>query len=308
MRLGIDIGGSKIAAALIDESGSIIQQIRRPSDRSADSKQFISLLFETVNTLCPKRSQISFCGVGYPGSISRQGHIISSPNLPMLIGLPLKNELEKLLSVAVAVDNDANCAALAELKFGALQNAGQAILLTLGTGIGGGIICNGELYRGVSGTAGEVGHMIIHPNGRPCSCGNKGCWEKYASAKALTALLRKQAMADPNSILWQIACGNIKNIGAHCTEAALKKDDQAAVIALEEYLEELSTGISNLCCLFDPQIIAIGGGLSALYPYFAQKLQTLVKQKVYSGDAWQGKLIKARFGNNAGLIGAAFLS
>jgi len=308
MRIGIDIGGTKIAAALIDENGQIKQQIRRPVEPTADAGQFLTLLLETVDTLCPDNGQISFCGIGCPGKISAQGVILSCPNLQMLLDFPLKEPLEQHLSVSVAVDNDANCAALAELKFGILQNTENAILLTLGTGIGGGIICNGQLLRGASGTAGEVGHMITHPNGLLCGCGKKGCWEKYASAEAFARLLRQQALAYPNSLLWQLAQGDIKKISGRSSEEALKAGDKAAVTALDDYLEELALGISNLCHILDPQKIAIGGGLSALYPYFSEKLQTIVHQKTYNSSYWQGKIVKAHLGNNAGLLGAALLS
>lgn len=314
MRIGVDIGGSKIAAALISNKGEILEEERFPLSFSMEGEAIFAGLCKVVRSLLEKAETAGLdaeafprgIGIGCPGHI-REGLILASPNLPGLTDFPLKERLEEVFKLPTAVENDANCAALGELGFGSLKGVQNAALLTLGSGIGGGFIVNGKLLSGASGTAGEIGHLCTHYDGTRCSCGKTGCFECYASATAFVRLLSAEALNDRKSMLWTLVNGDLTKLNGQIGIEAARQGDPAAKKALAVFVNELALGITALVNILDPEIIALGGGLSQGFDLFGEATMDLVKASCYAGESWQGQIVKASLENRAGILGAALL-
>ncbi len=319
MRIGIDIGGSKIAGILFSEEGSVLSEYRLPIDFSFGGEDIFSSLCQVISHLLevskdpttlkispyPAASLLSI-GLGCPGHIV-DGLVIQSPNLPGLNNLPLSLKLEKAFNLPVYLENDAACATFGEFLGGSLKNVSSGALLTLGTGIGGGFVLKGSLLKGASAAAMEIGHIPLHPKGKPCPCGRLGCFEQYGSASAFVVLLKEEAKKDESSLLWTFSNNELGIINGEMGMKAAKLNDKAALKALSIFIQELSLGITSLVNLLDPEIIAIGGGLSSSFDLFGEDLMALVKDQCYAGKEWKGRIVKAELENQAGLLGAAFL-
>ncbi|OGC35189.1 transcriptional regulator, partial [candidate division WOR-1 bacterium RIFOXYB2_FULL_48_7] len=236
MVIGVDLGGTKIAAVIATQEGKIITDVNIPTEAQKGQKHVIENIKKAIDTLIRgQRRKVSKIGIGVPGPILYdQGIVIEPPNLPGWKKVNLKKILEKEFKVPVFLDNDANCAALAEAYFGAGKNAQNFIYITVSTGIGGGIIINRQLYRGAIGAAGEFGHMIIDPHGYPCGCGNIGCFEAMASGTAI----RRRAGMDAISV-----------------ELAARQGDKKALKVIDETAHYLAIGIANLVNIFNPEIV-----------------------------------------------------
>ena len=288
--IGIDIGGMSAKVGLV-EKGEIIARRDVPIQKGMSADTIIDALAKECKELLAIRP-ITKIGVGTPGVF--EGDLVSAANLPF-DRFPLGAKLQEALGVTVLVQNDANCAALGEMTAGAAQGKQNILMLTLGTGIGAGIIANGTVYTG-SGAAGEVGHMCIVPNGRACNCGKKGCWEQYASASALIRATLEAAMTHPDSILAQ-KCGASPD--GRTLFAALDDDCPVAKRVLDEYLTYLAHGIGNLVQIFSPEVVLLSGGITKE----GDRLLTPLKEKL--GDEVDVKI--ATLKNDAGIFGAAAL-
>jgi glucokinase len=285
---GIDVGGTKCLGVVIDVDADIsserdiIREVRYPTPHA-------SQLVDTLTKLADELGEVETVSVGVPGLITLDGVMRASPNIPGSIDVAVKPELAARLGRPIWVDNDGNASALAEWRYGAGRGARNMWMVTLGTGIGGGHVVNGAVQRGVNGFAGEIGHMVVNPDGPRCTCGRKGCWEVYASGRGLRML----ASGEP---------------GESVIERA-RQGDADAVAVLEAFARWVAIGISNLTNVSDPDVIVIGGGVSEDADIIMPMLQRWFVETLYSPEQRQHPELRvARLGEHAGAIGAALLA
>lgn len=310
--IGIDLGGTKIAAGLVDDTGNIVSKRSMPTGRgrhySDIAHDMAGLVFDVARQGGAEIRQIESIGIGSPGAADcKKGTIIYCSSLNFR-DVPLKAELQKHIDLPVFLDNDANCAALAESMTGAAKQAMHSVTVTFGTGIGCGIIINGKLYGGFNHGAGEAGHMVIASGGEKCSCGRKGCWEAYASGTALARQTREAAADNPLSLINSISEGVILRIDGKTAFDAARKGDETALRVVSQYNRYVAEGLINLINLLMPEVVVIGGGVSQQGEFFLEPLKKLVEDGVYGEKRLpQTKLVAAQLGNDAGIIGAAML-
>jgi len=279
--LGIDVGGTKCHGVCIDPSGTLIAEKVLPTP-SAD--ELVALLARLVDELGGGTS----IGIGVPGLIGRDGVIHSSPNLPGARRLAVAEPLRRELGVDVAVENDATCALVAEVRLGELRGMRDAWLVTLGTGIGGALLADGEVRRGSQGFAGEVGHMRMVPNGLECPCGRRGCWERYASGAALGETSGSRTI--------------------HEMIAAARAGDAAAAATMAEWVDWIGVGLAALANATDPEAIVLGGGVIDEHDLFLDDVALALRRHLYASEERRVPTIRATsFGRRSGAIGAALL-
>ncbi len=311
--IGIDIGGTNLKAGLVDESGLILATHRMKVAQIDDQDSLAWTLVSLTQDLCRAADvpldQVASVGVGVPGAVEiYSGSVLYTCNLP-LRNVPLRKLFHRYLTLPLYVENDANCAALAEYFVGAGRGSKRFVTITLGTGIGGGIIHNGKIFHGSNGMAGEVGHMSIVYRGEPCPCGRLGCWERYASAAALKRLTAETIREHPDSILSQVVAEHGGHVSGQSAFIAQRRGDPVGKQVCEQYIDYLAAGIVNLINIFQPDTLAIGGGVSnederyLLYP-----LRRRVEQESLPCNRDKmTKIVRAELGTQAGIIGAAFL-
>ena len=311
--VGVDIGGTNLKAGLVDESGTLLatQKMKVASivDREGLAWTVASLVQELAKAANIPVSDVASVGVGVPGTVDiRAGSIAYTCNLP-LRDVPLRKLFHKYLNIPLYIENDANCAALAEFHVGAGRESKRFVTITLGTGIGGGIIHNGKIYHGSNGMAGEVGHMSIEYNGKSCPCGRKGCWERYASASALKRLTQRVMEENPESILRQVVDENDGHVSGQSAFIAARRGDPVGQFVCDAYIDYLCAGIVNLVNIFQPDTLAIGGGVSneqdeqLLFPV----RRIVAQQSIPCEPERRTRIVKAELGSAAGIIGAALL-
>ncbi len=310
-RIGVDLGGTNIAVGVVDENlkiigrGKVKTRAPRPAAEIFDD---IALAVDmAVKDAGISMDEVSVVGVGTPGSVNKSnGHIEFSNNLEF-DNVPAKEMLEERIGKTVFLDNDANCAALGEAVAGVGNGVENFVAITLGTGVGSGIIVNGKIVVGVNYCAGEMGHMVISVDGKPCNCGRKGCWESYSSATALIAQTKEAMKNDPDSLMWKLA-GGIDSVSGRTAFDAMRQGDKTAAAVVDRYVYYLSVGICNVINALQPEIICIGGGISHEGDYLLKPLQKYVDEQRYSMyAAKQTKIVAAQLGNDAGIFGAALL-
>ena len=314
MTIGIDLGGTNIAAALVDESGKITCKVSIPARASEGTEVVLNGLCEVVEMLFQKSgltpADVKSIGIGIPGMMNVEtGVVYFSPNLP-LKNTDMVSGLKEKFGLPVYINNDANCAALGEVAAGGAVGANDAVFVTLGTGVGGGIVFGGKVYAGFNGTAGEIGHIKIQMDGRPCGCGRKGCWEAYASATGLIKTTQEFMEEDKDSKMWDIVGGDITRVNGRTAFDAMRAGDASGKKAVDLYTRHLAAGVIDLINIFEPEVICIGGGISNEGETLLAPLRELVAAEAYSfkSDAVPHPAItKATLGNDAGIIGAAML-
>ena len=309
LAVGIDVGGTKIAGGVVDEKGAILATARRVSpatDTEAIERNIEDLVDELRGSF-----DIAAVGIGAAGFVdSTRSTVLFAPNLAWR-DEPLRADLEKRIGLPVVVENDANAAAWGEFTYGAGEDVSDSLLVTLGTGVGGGIVLNGELHRGAFGVAAEIGHMRVVPDGRLCGCGNRGCWEQYASGTALVRDTRDQARQGSliaRSLLDR-AGGDVEGItGPLITEAARDGDPfaQEQLASLGRWVGE---GIASLTAVLDPAVVVLGGGVSEAGDLLLEPVRAHFRANL-TGRSYRPALEvrAARLGNKAGMIGAADLA
>ncbi len=312
MHIGIDIGGSNLVAGLVNEEGKILSVAKCPAgaNRGLDPilQDLRRIARECVEKSGRKPEEVKSIGIGAPGLVDRdRGLLLYSNNLPFN-DTPIAEILNKDWGIPVYVENDANCAALGELYAGAARGANNAVVVTIGTGIGGGIILNGKLFSGAAGAGAEIGHIVIEVDGEPCTCGRKGCWEAYGSATGLKKATRRAMAQNKDSLMWALCDGNEEKISAQTAFDAAKKGDQTAKELVDWYIRRLSAGIINIANVFRPELICLGGGVSNEDDaWFLEPVRAQVEAEVYAFKRCPVEIRKAQLGNDAGIIGAAFL-
>ncbi|MDR1668379.1 MAG: ROK family glucokinase [Oscillospiraceae bacterium] len=308
MRIGIDLGGTNIAAGLVDENQNITVRGSVRTPRGADD--VVREMEALARSLCEQAGlrlqDITSAGIGSPGSIDTvAGTVIYANNLGFE-NVPLAGALAEALGIPVRIGNDANVAALGEFHAGAGKAFDSMVLVTLGTGVGGGIILGGKIYDGFNGMGGEIGHMVVKKDGAPCTCGRKGCWEAYASATGLIRLTKAALEKHPDSLMASIA-EEMGRVSGRTAFRAARQGDAAGEEVVAEYLTYLACGAANLINLFQPAVLCFGGGVSHEGPYLIERLLPLVEDELYPVGEKKTALRLAELGNNAGIIGAALL-
>ena len=308
--IGIDVGGTKVLGGVVSASGEILINARRDTPREG-GKALTQTIADVANELLSKYP-VESIGVSAAGFISSDRRtILATPNIAGWNGVNLERELTEILGKRIVLENDANAAAWGEFKFGAGRGRNDLMLLTLGTGVGGGLILDGSLFRGAFGIGAELGHMRIVPDGHLCGCGVRGCLEQYASGSALMRHAREAISASPDIARNLLARGNgtLEGLkGEHITEAA-REGDPVALAAFNTMASYLGAGIASLCAVIDPSCIVLGGGvIDAGEIFLGPTREAALRLIPFSGKHPYPEIIAAELGNSAGLVGVADLS
>jgi glucokinase len=301
-RAGIDVGGTKCLGVVIDEAGEVVRQDRRPSPN--DPVRLIDALAELANELAPYDS----LGVGVPGLVTRSGALRAAPNLGRVNELAVGPLLESRLGHPVAVDNDATCGVAAEWLIGAARGFDDAVLVTLGTGIGGGVVAGGRIVRGANGFAGEIGHMVVDPDGPPCVCGRRGCWERYASGSGIRRQALEAIEAGRLDSVVEIAGGDREAVRGEHVHAAARAGDPQAMTVFDDFARWVAVGLVNLTNLLDPAVFVLGGGLAEAGDLVLSPARKWFSRLLYAPTHRPHPQLRlAALGERAGAVGAALL-
>lgn len=310
--LGIDLGGTNIAVGLVSEDGIIVQKASVPTYRERSYQEILKdmamLALKVISEAGVSLDQIVHIGVGSPGTPDCENGVLVYNNNLKFRNVPIRTELQKYINLPVYLDNDANCAALAESVAGAAKGVKHSVTITLGTGIGGGIVINGKTYSGFNYAGAELGHTVIISDGEHCTCGRKGCWEAYAAATALIKQTKKAAVDDPESLINKLVEGDLSKVDAKTAFDAARQGDETGEKVVKQYIKYIAEGLVNVINSLMPEILVIGGGVCKEGEYLLKPLRELVKEGVYSKeDIPQTQIKTAQMGNDAGIIGAAML-
>lgn len=308
--IGIDIGGTSIKGAAVDSNGRVYEKFSMPFIKGEPGELTIRKLAEIVKEYISAQSlekKIIGIGIGSPGTLDIKNGIVNYANNLGWNELHVAEIMHETLPYPIRLTNDANAASLGEAKFGAGKAYETIIMLTLGTGVGGGIIINGKLFEGNEGKGGELGHTVIVADGEPCTCGRKGCLEAYASATALIRETKKAMQANKRSMMWKI-CPDIDMVGGKVSFEAAKNGDEAAIKVINNYVKYLGEGILNFCNIFRPNVIVLSGGVANAGPFLFDKVNEYIKERNYGYKSTpEVKVVPAELGYDSGKIGAAAL-
>ncbi len=317
--VGIDVGGTKILGIVSDSSGRVLRRLMRPTPRGPDGVR--TAIGDVVEALVEESpagttppgdhagASLRGVGVGVPGLVDRSGILHYGPNLPGVVGFDIGRDLRARTGLPVVVENDASLAAIAEHRVGAASGHDHALVITQGTGIGGGIIVDGALLRGANGFAGEPGHIVIDPNGPVCACGTRGCWEAFASGTGLGNLARSLVADGGGAGILARADGEPGHItGVHVADALAAGDPDASAL-LADFARLVAVGLGGLITVFDPSIVVLGGGLTAMSHRFIPDVQAHLRDTVL-GAAHRPEVpvVPTALGADAGAIGGALLA
>ena len=307
----VDLGGTNLRAANIDRDGRIYERVRTATPETEKAEDIVSAIAAAVRECetegLNRGARIQSVSVVVPGSVQAgTGVVVNAPNIPSLPGFRLASALSEALDRPVLLENDANAAALGEMWQGAARNCKTIICLTLGTGVGGAIVLDGQLWRGVDGTAGEIGHASVDPfGGVKCKCGNVGCLEVYASATAIVRMTRELLASGLHSLLLSIPADALTSEEVY--RAALAGDEVAFDVMCRLGMH-LGVAMANLVNIFNPEMIVIGGGVAAAWDLFAEPARKEVKKRAFPVPAQRCQIVRAECGDDAGLLGAAWLA
>ena len=309
LTIGIDIGGTKVLGGVVDSTGKIIDSARRVTP-VAGGKELITTMIEVVKEFKSKH-EVAGVGISIAALISAdQGTVVGAPNIANLSKLNFVAELKKEFNIPIIAENDANAAMWAEYKFGAARGFNPVMFFIIGTGMGGGLVIDGKLFRGSNGIGAEFGHMIVQQNGVLCGCGTKGCIEQYASGSALMRYAKEGITANPakGKVVLDLAGGSVAGLtGAILTKAALT-GDELAIAAFKQQADWLGSACASFSLILNPAAIVIGGGVvDAGELFLAPVREAMDRYMPFAGTHKPPKIIAAKFGNDAGLIGAADL-
>lgn len=309
LTIGIDIGGTKVLGGVVDNKGTIIDSARRPTPASGGA-ELITTIIDLIKEFQGKH-QIAGIGISVAALISKdQGTIVGAPNIANLSKLNFVAELKKVFNLPVIAENDANAAMWAEYKFGNAQGLNPVIFFIIGTGMGGGLVVDGKLFRGANGIGAEFGHMIVQPNGLQCGCGAFGCIEQYASGSALMRYAKEAIAANPKQAegLLPMCNGDFANLTGSILTQAAKNGDELALAAFDKQADWLGSACASYTLLLDPQAIVVGGGVVEAGELFLTRVRNAMERYMpFAGTHLLPKIIAAKHGNDAGLIGAADL-
>ena len=314
--VGIDLGGTNIAAGICDSDLNLIIKGSVPTMASREPELIVKDMAALVDSLLQKAgisySEIAYAGIAAPGSVNPETGVVEYSNNIQMSNFPICDIFKTYSKIQkVYIANDANAAALGEALAGAAKGADVSVMITLGTGVGGGVVIGGKIFAGgvnFSGT--ELGHTVLVSGGRQCTCGRRGCWEAYSSATGLIKMTREKMLECPDSIMWEMSEGKIENAGGRTAFDAMRKGDKAGKEVVDMYIGYLGAGIVNMINIFQPEVLVIGGGVCNEKEYLTKPLQEIIDREQYSRnnpEELKTKLRIAELGNDAGIIGAAML-
>lgn len=309
--VGIDLGGTNIVAGVVDEKYNIVAKAStktncpRPEKEIADD--MAKMAIQAVENAGLTMEQIEWIGVGTPGIANSETGIIEYSNNLGFKNTPMVEYIRETIDKPVFIENDANAAAYGEYVAGAAKGAKNAVCITLGTGVGGGIIIDGKIYSGSNFAGAEIGHTVIEVDGAQCSCGRKGCFEAYSSATGLIRMTKEAIAENPDGIMAKMAEKNGK-VTARTSFDSMREGDEAAKVVVDKYIKYLAAGITNTINIFQPDILCIGGGVCNEGDALLLPVKAIVKKEVYTRNSEKNtEIVIAKLGNDAGIIGAAFL-
>lgn len=308
--IGIDIGGTNIACGIVDDDFNIVARAKVKTNAPRPYAEILEDIKKSVRLACEELgispSEAHSIGIGCPGTCNTDGVVEYSNNLGF-VNVPLRTDIEAEFGIKTYLDNDANAAAFGEFVAGAAKGANNAVAITLGTGVGSGIIINGKLYSGSNCAGGEIGHTVIVVDGRPCTCGRKGCFEAYSSATGLGKMTAEAAQLHPDSLLAKQIEEDGK-CGARTAYLAMKKGCEVGREVTERYVKYLACGIANVINTFQPDILCIGGGVCNEGDTLMVPLKKAVAEQIYTKNSKKNtEIAVCSLGNDAGIIGAAML-
>jgi len=300
----VDLGGTHLRVALVDDTGRILKQIKQETPKGDAAECVVAALVDAARNWDSYKEAVVAASIMVPGAVDRdKAVVLQAPNLPSLINFALKAELQKRLGWPVFLENDANAAAVGEMWLGAARGCRDVVSVTLGTGVGGGVILDGKLWRGSHGSAGEIGHTTVDPfSGLKCKCGNTGCLELFASATAIVRMTRESLSSFPQSRLQS------EGLTAEKVYEAGRDGDELALAVFRRFGMYLGIGLANVINFIDPQIIVIAGGAVNGWDLFADEMYRQVEERAFRTTAQQVKIARAECGDNAGLLGATRLA
>ena len=308
--IGVDLGGTNIAVGLVDENYKIKVKRSLPTGAHRSSEEIVNdiatLCFDVCRDASIEISEVSSIGIASPGIANHDAGIVEySCNLPFR-KFPIADELRKRTGVKkINTENDANAAALGEAVAGAAKGTKISIMITLGTGVGGGIIIDGKVYSGFNFAGAELGHIVIEKDGAPCNCGRRGCWESYSSATALIRMTNEK-IAECRASGRYTSMLEVEKVSGRTACDAMRAGDEAAKEVYDKYISYLATGLTNIINIFQPEVISLGGGVSGEGQSLIDSLLPIVRAEQYGGDVVELTQIRiAELGNDAGIIGAA---
>ncbi len=310
---GIDIGGTNIKFGLIDSEGKILHREHRPTMAEKGAAPLLHLITNIAERLLYFAAEedfpVNYVGVGSPGAVDYEvGKVIGPcPNIEGWQGTEIGASLRERLNMPVYVDNDVNAMALAESRFGAAAGARSAVCVTVGTGVGGGVIIDGKVRRGASSSAGELGHMTINFDGPKCNCGNNGCLEMYCCSQAMIDSMKQKVDKGLSDILKEVLDGNPDNLTIKKLFLAARKGDEAASEVIKETAVYLGIGLSGIVNLLNPEVVVVGGGIIDGGAGFLEIVTAEIRKRAFSSAVSNLRVVKASLGNAAGFIGAGLL-
>lgn len=310
-RVGIDLGGTNIVAGVVDDQYTIVARAKRKTamPRPADAilADMADAVREAVAAAGLTMADIAYVGIGSPGTCNADTGILEYANNLRFENLPLRDLMREALDKPVYIENDANAAALGEALAGAARGAQSCVCITLGTGVGGGIIIDGRIYGGFNFAGAELGHTVIVVDGDLCTCGRHGCWEAYASATGLVNQTRRAMVEHPDSAMWKIA-GDLDHVDGRTAFDAMRAGDAVGRQVVDAYIGYVACGLVNVINIFQPEVLCIGGGICKEGDTLLKPLQAYIERERYSKfSTHQTRLCVATLGNDAGIIGAAAL-
>ena len=309
--IGIDLGGTNIKTGVVDENFNIVASSNLKTNLPRSAEQIADSIADGVRIACENAkitlSDVDNIGIGTPGAANRKTGVVLYSNNLGFDHTDLGGMLKKRLGKGVLIENDANAAAYGEVLAGGGKGHENVVVITLGTGVGGGVIIDGKIYSSFNFCGAELGHTVIEKGGRPCSCGRKGCFEAYSSATALIAMTKEAMENDKDSKMWQIA-GSLDRVNGKTAFDGMRVGDSSGTQVVEKYLSYLGTGLVNMVNIFQPEVLLIGGGICKEGTTITKPLEKIIAEESYCIDPEQStKLDVAKLGNDAGIIGAAFL-
>ena len=311
--IGIDLGGTNLRFGLVDQSAQVVARFRTGTEAAKGVKPVISRLKRGISTLAAKAEaaghRVIGIGIGVPGIISAgEGVVEVSPNLPGWVDIPLGKILSEAFPHPVFVENDANAYALGEYRFGAGRGAKSLLCVTLGTGVGGGIILDGKIWRGANGMAGEIGHVTVDPNGPRCPCGNSGCLERYSSATAIVETARAALLKGRKSSLTDPFKEDPASLTAEAVDKAARAGDALAIKIYADAGRYLGIALASVINLLNIEMIVIGGGLAGAWDLFIGSVKEEIESRAFEIPAKSCEILPGALGDDAGILGAASLS
>ena len=310
--IGIDVGGTDVKIGLLDENANILAQGKTPTGVGGSYQEIIRNMAEYATKLLSQSGftmdDVAAVGVGVPGVTNQQtGVVMRCVNMEWW-DIPLRDEMQKHIPKPIVIDNDANLAGFAESICGVSAGTDSSMFITLGTGVGGGLVFNGRPWSGYHGAGGEIGHITMMIDGEQCTCGRKGCLERYCSATALIRLAKEAAIAHHESTLWSVSDNNLEKLNGKNIFACAMAGDETALQVFDQYIHYLCLALSSIIALLDPEVIVIGGGLSKDGPFLLKAIDARIKGYLAFPEVPYTDIKIATLGANAGFIGAALLA